>query len=168
MSCLDTNRGAIVSDCGLYRYQLWRRWAHGPEMVFVMLNPSRADSVVDDPTLRRCIGFAKREGAGGLKVVNLFAYRSTSPKALARAEDPIGPENDQHLCLALATPSDGEWGMVVAAWGANPIAPSRAPVVHQLRASLFCLGRTACGAPRHPLYVAQDTPFEPFAYEGAL
>jgi len=83
--------GAIVSDDGLYRYRLWRRWdAECPTMVWIMLNPSTADAEVDDPTIRRCIGFARREHCGGIEVVNLYALRATNPAA---HPTPEGPEN---------------------------------------------------------------------------
>jgi hypothetical protein len=84
------DRGATLSDCGRYRYRLWRRWADGPTVLFVMLNPSTADADVDDPTIRRCIGFARSWGAGALEVVNLYAWRATQPAELKAAVGPVG------------------------------------------------------------------------------
>lgn len=95
MSC---HRAAVVSPCTRYRYVLERQWrAAAPAMTLVMLNPSTADASKDDPTITRCIGFALREAYGGIRVLNLFALRATDPGELAKAADPIGPDNDVHL-----------------------------------------------------------------------
>jgi hypothetical protein len=154
---------AVVSRCGLYRYRLDRRWGEGPTCGFIMLNPSTADAEVDDPTIRRCIGFAKREGCGGLMVGNLFAFRATKPEDMADAEDSDGPEN-QHFLLNMVERVDGP---LIAAWGAHWMAddlPSRwARLTFGDR--LMCLGKTKGGAPRHPLYVRADAPLIPL---GAL
>jgi hypothetical protein len=111
---LTEDSGAELSPCRRYRYRLWRRWSDGPVVNFVMLNPSTADAEQDDPTVRRCVGFAKSWGAGGLVVTNLYALRSTDPKALWTADDPVGPENAFHL-------GSGALGAdtVVCAWGAE-------------------------------------------------
>lgn len=147
--------GAIISDCGLYRYRLWRRWDDGPTCVFVMLNPSTADSEKDDPTIRRCIGFAKREGCGRLEVVNLFAFRATSPAAMKAAADPVGPDNDFRIREATNHPSP----LVIAAWGAHGSFRRRAADVgERFGADWMCLGFTAGGQPKHPLYVRGDAP----------
>lgn len=162
----DGASGAIVSDDGLYRYALTRTWRLDVlPLCFVMLNPSTADALVDDRTVRRCMGFARREGAGGIRVVNLFAYRATSPAALRAwglvddaTNDPrIGPHNDRYLAALPAAER------VVVAWGAFA-APGRiAHVVHLLALRpLYCLGVTASGAPRHPLYVRGDAPLVPW------
>ena len=91
-------KGATISECGLYRYSLTRVWDDVlPMCIFVMLNPSTADADIDDPTIRRCINFAKREGCGSLMVVNLFAYRATSPADMKAAVDPIGSGNPTTL-----------------------------------------------------------------------
>jgi hypothetical protein len=79
------HRTALLSPCGTFRYRLGRRWSDGPTVAFVLLNPSTADEVVDDPTVRRCIRFSERDGYGGLEVVNLYAYVATDPADLRRA-----------------------------------------------------------------------------------
>jgi hypothetical protein len=149
-----------------YRYELTRHWAasDNPSMLtVVMLNPSIADATHDDPTIRRCMGLAKAAGAEGLRVVNLYALRSTDPDALANADDPIGPMNDEYI---LAAARDSE--RMVAAWGAHPVAAGRADVVYDMLRKadvvLACWGITKDGHPRHPLHVrnsAQLQPWEP-------
>ena len=154
-------RTATISDCGQYRYDLGRRWAPGPRLLWVMLNPSTADAMEDDPTIRRCIGFSKRDGYGSLIVVNLYAYRATNPKALLTADDPEGPDNWWHIQRAVRS-SDA----VVYAWGATTM-PSDRHLWHggALIPSPLCLGHTKAGHPRHPLYVKGDQPFVPFDSE---
>lgn len=146
---------ATISSDGRYRYRLSRSWTDGPRMLFVMLNPSTADASVDDPTIRRCVRFAEREGCGSLEVVNLFGLRSSSPRALLEAVvDPVGADNLRHVRDAgeLAT------GGVVVAWGAHPLA-TRQRVTATLSAlferspalGVRALGTTSSGAPKHPL-----------------
>jgi hypothetical protein len=113
----DLGMGAEFSDCGTYRYALWRTWnALQPGVLFVGLNPSTADATTDDPTIRRCIGFAKRWGYGGITMANVFAYRATDPREMTvlALERAIGPENDAHLASLAESAS-----FVVAAWGAH-------------------------------------------------
>lgn len=154
--------GAHLSACGTYRYELLRRWGDGLSLRFVMLNPSTADATVDDPTIRRCVGFARREGFSALTVLNLYAYRSTDPKALLTCPAPIGPVNDdvlwRHLTCARAVRTP-----VVAAWGTNA-RPERVRRVLELVPGVAwsCLGTTKEGHPRHPLYVRGDQPLVPF------
>lgn len=148
---------AVLSDCGKYRYRLDRQWGDGPNMTFVMLNPSTADATQDDPTIRRCIGFAKRYSCGSLTVVNLFAYRATEPDELLRCPvDVVGPGNFE----TLREVGQRSNAIVVAAWGshgaATPLAVGNA--LAALRRPLECLGVTKSGAPRHPLYVRGDAP----------
>lgn len=151
--------GAVLSPCGTYRYTLDRIWDHTrPTALFIMLNPSTADASVDDPTIRRCRAFATREGCGALTVVNLFAYRATDPRELAVQPDPIGPDNNTHIALAL----DRQPAHVIAAWGALPFARTRAQQVTALLAQARCLGTTKSGDPRHPLYVRADQPLQPW------
>lgn len=162
-----TESYAHISHDGDYRYTLGRRWS-GEDgdgtAVFVMLNPSTADASVDDPTIRRCIGFAKSFGCGGLHVVNLYAYRAKKPADLRLAADPIGPENDEVLRATFLT-AYGEGSPVVAAWGSNA-DPLRAEFVSLLAQaagiSLAALGVTKRGAPRHPLYLRSDAPLTPW------
>jgi hypothetical protein len=156
MSDLFKSSSAVLSKCGLYRYRLDRRWGDGPTCGFIMLNPSTADAELDDPTIRRCIGFAKREGCAGLMVGNLFAFRATNPEDMADADDPEGPEN-RHFLSNMAERVDGP---LIAAWGAHWMAadwPSRW-TRQTFGERLMCLGKTKGGEPRHPLYVKGDAP----------
>lgn len=150
-------RTAVVSDDGRYRYSLSRRWADGPECVFVMCNPSVADATQDDATIRRCRGFAKTSGYAGLSVVNLYAWVSTDPDALWTVEDPVGPENNQYLA-SYAIRARHDRAPIVGAWGANP-RPDRVEQVLRLAGMdrLECLGITKAGAPKHPLRLRADT-----------
>lgn len=156
------NAGAVISLCGLYRYRLWRLWGHQPPLTFVMLNPSTADDKLDDPIIRRCMGFARREGAGGIVVVNKFAFRATSPDDLWKASDAYGPENDIALKEAASRAKESSMP-IVCAWGVRGGASNRHIVIlQQTGAKLMCLGRTKNGDPRHPLYVKGDQPLEEF------
>jgi len=155
-------KDAYISEDGIYRYSLNRDWNEEfPMMLFVMLNPSTADAVVDDPTIRRCIGFAERENMGGIEVVNLFAFRATDPKDMKAAADPIGPENDIVIRQAL---EDAE--MVVCAWGNHGVYQGRSQAVLQLIRdeghtpySIGPCNGKGKGEPPHPLYRKGDLPF---------
>lgn len=146
---------AILSACGLYRFRLERWWGDGAPMVFVMLNPSTADADNDDPTIRRCVKFAKRENCGGLVVVNLYAWCATDPKELKNARDPIGFPNLAHL-FRVVREQRAHGGPIVCAWGAGAKGV-RIPLV-LWSAKLYALGVTKDGHPRHPLYVKGDAP----------
>lgn len=151
---------ATISVDEAYRYLLGRAWAPGAHVVFVMLNPSTADAMKDDATIRRCKGFARRWSCGSLQVVNLFAYRARDPKELLTLEDPVGPENDRFIQHALKM---ADW--VVCAWGAHPMAKDRASAVLKLiRDAGFNPLRigppTKSGQPRHPLYLRADLAME--------
>ncbi len=143
-----------------YRYRLDRAWEAGARAVFIMLNPSTADETRDDPTIRRCTGFAKVFGCGGLVVVNLYAMRATRPADLFAAEgagvDIIGPENDAVLRAVIADCD----GPVIAAWGAYNRVGARAEVVRGIvedgGRTLECMGLSKHGHPRHPLYLRKD------------
>src|SRR5436309_3459089 len=130
---------AVISPDGLYRYILTRRWsAEGKTVVFIGLNPSTADDVRDDPTIRRCIGFAKSWGGSTLIMVNLFALRSTDPLALLRASDPVGPQNDSWLRSAVHAAD-----VSIAAWGVHGTLLGRADAVSTAYAGrLHALGLT--------------------------
>lgn len=155
----DSPSGAIISDDQVFRYALWRRWNHDPLMVFVMLNPSTADASQDDPTIRRCIGFAQREWWGGILVVNLFAFRSSSPALMKKAPNPVGPENNTHIRTLLAQPH----GPVVCAWGSHGSFQGRDQSARSLLGpGLKCLGKTNAGQPKHPLYLPKDAELIPW------
>jgi len=154
----SVRRAATLSSCRQYRYSLTRSWDSAlPTILFVGLNPSTADSTQDDPTVRRCIGFARDWGYGTMMLANLFALRSTDPAHLWTASDPIGPDNDEwirHLADSTA--------MVVAAWGAHGGFRDRDRHVLAMLPSVHCLGRTQAGQPRHPLYLSRLTLLEVF------
>ena len=152
---------AVFSECRKYRYILWRRWADdwaSSYAMFVGLNPSTADETTDDPTIRRCIKFAKDWGYSGLCMANLFAYRATNPKDMLAADDPIGAENDRHL-LEYAKGA----GVVVAAWGNHGTHGGRHIKVRQMIPALHCLKITKTGMPSHPLYLPQE--LKPILFE---
>lgn len=139
---------AALSQCRTYRYALWRVWDETrPLTLFIGLNPSTADETSDDPTIRRCIGFARDWGYGGVCVANLFAYRATYPADLKAAPDPVGPENDRWL-RRLA----GEAELVVAAWGNDGAHMGRSLIVADLLPGMKCLKTNRSGEPAHPLY----------------
>lgn len=154
---------AVFSPCGTYRYQLRREWGDGEGVAWLMLNPSTATAEEDDPTIRKCVGFSKRWGFGRMVVVNLFALRSTDPRALAKNTDPVGVHNDYHILKAL-TPCP----QVICAWGCQqhlttPALKARPARVMDLiqreivACTPMCLGLRKDGAPRHPLMLAYET-----------
>lgn len=160
---MKTYRDAMLSPCGQYRYSLVRQWDQNkPYLPFVMLNPSTADATVDDPTIRRCMSFAKREGCGGVVVVNLYALRSTDPRRLREVKDPVGPLNGRVIYDA-ATVAAEAGVPIICAWGAHDITQAASGALAQARqvgVKIMCLGKTAGGYPRHPLYVKGDQPLE--------
>lgn len=160
-------RTAVFDKTGRYRYQLGRRWRpNGKTVAFVMLNPSRADAALDDPTLRACMQFAQRWNYASLCVVNLFAYRTPHPTALKTAKNPIGQKNDAYVAKAAARADK-----VVLAWGNwgglyerdRTILSLLSPYQHKL--TYLQLNRS--GQPRHPLYVKRDQPLKPFSLNAA-
>jgi hypothetical protein len=165
----EVTKTAAISDCGLYRYRLTRRWGSGPLLPFVMLNPSTADASIDDPTIRRCMGFSRREGADGIAVVNLFAYRTPSPKELWAVEprQRHGLHNE-HALYDIANEAIETNSPIVCAWGAGAGDAANFTVewLKTRGARLVCLGKTKEGHPRHPLYVKGDQPLMPFAVVG--
>lgn len=158
--------GATFSGCGLYRYYLWREWEPAlPRCVFIGLNPSTADETKDDPTIRRCIGFARREGCGRLDMLNMFAWRATDPRAMKSVDEPIGPWNDETIVRVASRARH-----VVAAWGAHGAHLGRGKAVGELLersgVRVSCLGTTKSGHPKHPLYLRADTPLVPWSFGG--
>jgi hypothetical protein len=153
----DAASEAVYSDCDLYRYSLTRVWdADAPKVMFIMLNPSKATEVQNDPTIERCERRARVLGYGGFRAMNLFAWRETDTAKLRKAANPIGPDNDRLLVEALS------WAdTIVAGWGVHGEHLNRGPEVADLLrgagAELHCLGVTKAGHPRHPLYVAYAT-----------
>ena len=155
----DIAKSAVMSWCLQYRYELRRTWNHAKERIlcFLMLNPSSADADIDDPTVRRCIGFGRSLGYDGIVVVNLFALRATKPTDLLRHPEPIGPSNDAFIDSAIA-----ESSFLIAAWGGFPshkkITADRTigvlSRIHPPR--IHVLGETAAGEPQHPLYIPAD------------
>jgi hypothetical protein len=140
---------ANFSPCRCYRYALWRNWGgNGEYIMFVGLNPSTADETQDDPTIRRCLGFADSWGYSGLCVTNLFAYRTSHPADLKHANDPIGPDNDQWLRHL----SQGAT-IIIAAWGVQGQLHNRDRAVCQMLPRLHYLRLTKDGYPSHPLYL---------------
>ena len=148
---------ACISRCGRYRYALWRRWSDGPQVLFVMLNPSTADQCNDDPTIRRCIGLAERWGYGAMAVGNLFAFRTPSPRILRREAHPIGCANDRWL-QRLAADS----GRMIAAWGNDGALLGRDVQVCAMLTPLYALSLTRQGQPRHPLYIPNSVVPKPW------
>jgi hypothetical protein len=148
-------QGARFSECRRYRYELWRRWPAGTgTLIMVMLNPSTADHENNDPTVERCQRRATRLGFGGLIVLNIFALRSTDPRALYAEPDPIGDENDRAIECALMR---FRTGMVVCAWGGHGKHRGRGEAVRSMiqacgrEAHVFRLNED--GTPAHPLYL---------------
>jgi len=149
---------ADFSACDRYRYALWRSWdASGPLLNIIGLNPSTADAIHNDNTIRRCIGFAQDNDFGRLCVTNLFAYRATYPSDLRAYHQPIGPENDAWL-KRVATQAD----TLLFAWGNDGLVNGRADQVLGFLPEGSCLGITKKGAPRHPLYVRKDAVWLPY------
>ncbi|MGU9981531.1 DUF1643 domain-containing protein [Phreatobacter sp. HK31-P] len=148
---------AVFSTCRSWRYVLRRQWRDGPCVGFVLLNPSTADEDNDDPTIRRCIAYAKAWGFGRLVLGNIFAFRATDPAVMRAAPDPIGPENDAHL-RNIVQESSGE---IVCGWGVHGEFQGRgAAVLDLIRAKSGrepqALSWTKGGHPGHPLYLRAD------------
>ena len=162
--------GAAFSPCRKFRYALWRRWMDkGDTALFLLLNPSTADEIKNDPTVERCERYAKSWGYARLFVANLFAFRATFPKDLKWADDPIGPHNDKWI-LKLARMST----IVIAGWGNHGGFMQREKRVKELllndgsdfdsRKDIYCLAVNKGGSPKHPLYMKND--LKPIPYEG--
>jgi hypothetical protein len=158
---------ANISDDGLYRYELTRRWGERDLLPFLMLNPSDADAEKDDPTIRRCMEFARREGASGIIVANLFAWRTPRSDELRRAGDPFGRDN-RGAIETIAARSIESGLPLVCAWGCRGTLHGADKTTIDIisgvepGAILKCLGKTKAGHPRHPLFVRGDRPLEEF------
>jgi hypothetical protein len=144
--------GADFSNCLSYRYRLWRRWSshEGPVILWLMLNPSTADERHNDPTIRRCMNYSKQWGFVGMNICNLFAWRATHPCDLYAAADPVGPHNDSILQQQIRCAHQ-----IIAAWGIHGDYRKRSKEVIKMlntpQTTVYCLGTTKDGAPRHPL-----------------
>lgn len=149
----EMNSGAEFSDCRTYRYSLWRIWDKSKPLFNVIgLNPSTANETDNDPTVRRCINFAKDLGYGGLLMSNIFAFRATLPKDMKKATDPIGKDNDAWL-----ESNANRSGIVVAAWGVDGSFNNRDKAVIEMIPDLYCFRLTAkSGVPEHPLYLPKN------------
>lgn len=154
---------AVISECSKYRYLLRRTWDHArPRVLYVMLNPSTADAAKDDATIRSCVRLANGLGYGSMEVVNVFGWRATKPEELLTATDPCGPQNEDHVRAAL-----GRCDSPICAWGAWPPAEAASTYIRNAiraaRPAAFCFGKTASGAPKHPLYIKSGTPLQMYA-----
>jgi hypothetical protein len=153
----DAQSTAVYSDCEHYRYLLTRTWqSSGPKALFVMLNPSTATEIQNDPTVERCERRARALGFGAFRVTNIFAWRATDPREMRAAADPVGPANDAAIF------DSAPWAdRIICAWGTHGAHLNRGRhVEHMLRATglpLFHLGLTQGGHPKHPLYISYDT-----------
>lgn len=154
-------REAKFSPHKAYRYILQMRWSEMRKhemLAFIMLNPSTADEMKNDPTVERCERRARLDGYGGVIILNAYALRSTDPKALYKSDDPIGPDNDLYIAEALAFPKPA----VVCAWGhhIDKVRPGRSRrLLDLIRAhdiEPMCLGVTQDGHPKHPLYISYE------------
>jgi hypothetical protein len=154
-----TPTGAYFARGMRHRYSLWRVWDPSrPLFAVVGLNPSTADERENDPTVRRCVGFAEREGCGGLVMLNLFAYRATDPRDMLAARDPVGRHNDAVIDAVMA-----RIPRTVAAWGVHGGHGGRGAELLARLPHLSCFGVTRNGHPKHPLYLAGSTPIVPIA-----
>ncbi|KIC49958.1 DUF1643 domain-containing protein [Tateyamaria sp. ANG-S1] len=158
----DAPSTAIYSDCERYRYSLTRIWDDsGRRVNFVMLNPSTATEVQNDPTVERCERRARTLGYGSFAVTNIFAWRDTDPRAMRAAADPIGPDNDTAITERATWAHD-----VIAAWGTHGEHMDRgtavATLLHDTQRPLFHLGLSKAGHPKHPLYLPYTQQPEPW------
>ena len=143
---------AEFSPCRKYRFTLLRTWDETkPYAMFIGLNPSTADEIENDPTVTRCINYAKSWGYGGLCMTNIFSYRATNPEDMIAEKEPIGDGNDDWILK-----SAKEAGVVVAAWGDNGSHLGRSKQVRKLVPNLHCLNLNTSGEPTHPLYQKAD------------
>lgn len=152
-------KSARLSDCRTFRYELHRRWGPGPMVAFIGLNPSTADETEDDPTIRRCIRYARDWGYDALCMVNLFAFRATDPTVMKKQTDPVGPDN-----LATLKRVSTEARMLIAAWGTHGVHLGQGAKIAKELPRLHCLSKTSAGFPGHPLYLKADLKPFPFNF----
>jgi hypothetical protein len=165
---------AIISPCGTYRYLLTREFGPSPKFAtFIMLNPSTADATVDDQTIRKCIGFSKKWGCGGLRVVNLFAVRTRDPNEMKRHPAPQGPDNRKHFDEAIRTARACPYqGPIVCAWGNHGMHLRQDLIVldwlnaHDVASMAIAI--TDKGQPSHPLTLSYELPLIPFRGHRAM
>lgn len=151
-------KSAYFSEDMLYRYSLSRTWDTGLSKVnFIGLNPSTADHEIDDPTIRRCMGFAKSWGYGGIIMTNLFAFRATDPSDMKKAEDPLGPENQDHIVEV-----SNQSRISVACWGKHGVYLNRQNHVLRYFNRLHYLKLNKDGTPAHPLYLPGHLTPQPY------
>jgi hypothetical protein len=148
----DAASEAVYSACERYRYSLTRVWGTGPKALFILLNPSTATEMQNDPTIERCERRARALGFGAFRVVNIFAFRATDPRDMRSVDDPIGPDNDTAVLQAAA------WArLILCGWGGHGTHLGRGVAVEamlrQTGAALFHLGFTKDRQPKHPLYI---------------
>jgi hypothetical protein len=156
---MNIKSSAQLSPCRTYRYALWRTWdEEKPYALFICLNPSTADETHDDPTLLRCIEFAKSWGYGGICMGNLFAFRATLPKDLKKSPNPIGDDNDYWLGKL-----SKDAGVVIAGWGNHGVFLNRSAEVVKHLKDIYCLKVNESGQPSHPLYLKKG--LEPLRFE---
>lgn len=169
----NPSKGVILSDCERYRYRLWRIWDESkPFVLFIMLNPSTADSSHDDPTIRRCIGFAKSWEFGGMYVGNLFALRSTNPETLIAEAAVIGADNNHHLDNQhhLGKMSEA-CEIAICAWGNSPILRRIKPGHEPLKIvniPLHYIELAKDDTPKHPLYLSGKLGYSSFGIRTPL
>ncbi len=149
--------GAFFTDDRRHRLYLWRRWSDGPAIMFVGLNPSTADEAEDDPTIRRCLGFAKRWGYGTMYMCNAFSLVSTDPSALKGLLMPDLVERTHDLTLRIIRT---KCQRVVLAWGNGIdfvcVGPRRSTKLIEMLSPVYSFGSTQRGRPKHPLYLKRD------------
>jgi len=151
---LSQFNGAVLDKDRNYRFILWRFWSDAPRMLFIGLNPSTANELNDDPTVRRLCGFAQSLGYGGLYACNLYSQITPYPKELL-------PETRNHGANTPAIQMAEKLSVLtVCGWGDGikniPEGDLRAKAVFDLLSSPMCWGLTASGNPRHPLYLKSE------------
>lgn len=152
----EVEKTCQMSLCHKYRYSLCRQWGDGGNVLFIGLNPSTADHLIDDPTIRRCIDFTKRLGFNCFYMANLFSYRATDPKDMKASSEPIGKDTDAHLWHLCETAE-----VIIFCWGNHGSYMGRSQEVKEMlepfKRKIKCFGLNKSGEPKHPLYLAKTT-----------